>query len=161
MKFTLDSMVQRPFNFAIVDEVDSILVDEARTPLIISGPTEKSTALYYEIDKIIPKLIDSSQYIADNISSENALQQFENLRKYPSKYKREISDKIANIYVKLAENKIAEKNYIKADEYFQSAIKNNPSLKAKIKLKQKCFQFSPCLRQKDKKDKKFFYTNVC
>jgi tetratricopeptide (TPR) repeat protein len=87
-------------------------------------------------NKIIPKLIDSSQYIADNISSENALQQFENLRKYPSKYKREISDKIANIYVKLAENKIAEKNYIKADEYFKSAIKNNPSLKAKIKLKQ-------------------------
>ena len=56
MKFTLDSMVQRPFNFAIVDEVDSILVDEARTPLIISGPTEDNSALYTSIDKLIPEL---------------------------------------------------------------------------------------------------------
>ena len=56
MKFTLDEMVQRPFNFAIVDEVDSILIDEARTPLIISGPTEDNSALYTAIDKLIPKL---------------------------------------------------------------------------------------------------------
>ena len=54
MKFTLDSMVQRPFNFAIVDEVDSILIDEARTPLIISGPTEDNTDFYTKIDKFIP-----------------------------------------------------------------------------------------------------------
>ena len=58
MKFTLDSMVQRPFNFAIVDEVDSILVDEARTPLIISGPTEDNSELYASIDKLIPELAD-------------------------------------------------------------------------------------------------------
>ena len=58
MKFTLDSMVQRPFNFAIVDEVDSILVDEARTPLIISGPTEDNSELYTSIDKLIPELGD-------------------------------------------------------------------------------------------------------
>ena len=56
MKFELASMVQRPHHFAIVDEVDSILVDEARTPLIISGPAEQSTDLYYEVDRIIPKL---------------------------------------------------------------------------------------------------------
>ncbi|MCH8113164.1 MAG: preprotein translocase subunit SecA [Proteobacteria bacterium] len=56
MKFDLESMVQRPFNFAIVDEVDSILVDEARTPLIISGPTEQSSELYGQLDKLIPKL---------------------------------------------------------------------------------------------------------
>ena len=56
MKFRLDDMVQRPFNFAIVDEVDSILVDEARTPLIISGPSESSSALYPAVDKLIPKL---------------------------------------------------------------------------------------------------------
>ena len=56
MKFELSSMVQRPHHFAIVDEVDSILVDEARTPLIISGPAEQSTDLYYEVDRIIPKL---------------------------------------------------------------------------------------------------------
>jgi preprotein translocase subunit SecA len=56
MKFSLDDYVQRPFHFAIVDEVDSILIDEARTPLIISGPTEDSTDKYYIIDRVIPSL---------------------------------------------------------------------------------------------------------
>src|SRR5687767_13415037 len=56
MKFELGAMVQRPHHFAIVDEVDSILIDEARTPLIISGPAEESTDLYYEVDRIIPRL---------------------------------------------------------------------------------------------------------
>lgn len=57
MKFNLQNCVQRPHNFAIVDEVDSILIDEARTPLIISGPSEESTDKYYKANKIIPKLI--------------------------------------------------------------------------------------------------------
>ena len=48
--------MQRGHHFAIVDEVDSILIDEARTPLIISGPAEESTDLYYEVDRIIPRL---------------------------------------------------------------------------------------------------------
>ena len=56
MKFELAHYVQRGHQFAIVDEVDSILIDEARTPLIISGPAEISTDLYYEVDRIIPKL---------------------------------------------------------------------------------------------------------
>jgi preprotein translocase subunit SecA len=56
MKFDLSRMVQRGHNFAIVDEVDSILIDEARTPLIISGPAEESNDLYYEVDRIIPSL---------------------------------------------------------------------------------------------------------
>src|SRR6059036_3203966 len=56
MKFELASMVQRGHHYAIVDEVDSILIDEARTPLIISGPAEESTDLYYEVDRIIPRL---------------------------------------------------------------------------------------------------------
>ncbi len=56
MVVSKEEMVQRPFYYAIVDEVDSILVDEARTPLIISGPAEESTEKYYQIDKIIPKL---------------------------------------------------------------------------------------------------------
>src|SRR6202521_1052125 len=54
MKFALAHYVQRGHHFAIVDEVDSILIDEARTPLIISGPAEQSTDLYYEVDRIIP-----------------------------------------------------------------------------------------------------------
>ena len=56
MKFELDRMVQRDHVFAIVDEVDSILVDEARTPLIISGPSEVSVDLYYKVDAIVPRL---------------------------------------------------------------------------------------------------------
>src|SRR5215813_565375 len=56
MKFRLDAMVQRPFNYAIVDEVDSILIDEARTPLIISGPAEDSSELYRRADTVIPRL---------------------------------------------------------------------------------------------------------
>ncbi|MEK6774084.1 MAG: preprotein translocase subunit SecA [Bdellovibrionota bacterium] len=56
MKFSLEDYVQRPHNFAIVDECDSILIDEARTPLIISGPAEASTDKYYAINKIIPHL---------------------------------------------------------------------------------------------------------
>ena len=57
MKFRLEDCTQREFNYAIVDEVDSILIDEARTPLIISGPSEESTDKYYRINGIIPKLI--------------------------------------------------------------------------------------------------------
>ncbi len=59
MKFSLKEMVQRPFNFAIVDEVDSILIDEARTPLIISGAAEDSSEKYILVNKIIPFLVDS------------------------------------------------------------------------------------------------------
>jgi preprotein translocase subunit SecA len=57
MKYAREGMVQRPFHFAIVDEVDSILVDEARTPLIISGPTEDNSELYAKIDLLIPQLV--------------------------------------------------------------------------------------------------------
>ena len=56
MKFRLEDYVQREFNFAIVDEVDSILIDEARTPLIIAGPSEESTDKYYRVNRIIPFL---------------------------------------------------------------------------------------------------------
>src|SRR6201996_265784 len=57
MKFRLEEMVQRPFNYAIVDEVDSILIDEARTPLIISGPTEDSSELYRQANQLLPSLV--------------------------------------------------------------------------------------------------------
>jgi len=56
MKFTLEEMVQRDFNYAIVDEVDSILIDEARTPLIISGPAEDGSVMYHKVDKLMPML---------------------------------------------------------------------------------------------------------
>ncbi|MGH9401772.1 MAG: preprotein translocase subunit SecA [Terriglobia bacterium] len=65
MKFELPDLVQREHNFAIVDEVDSILIDEARTPLIISGASEESTEKYYRIDKIIPVLEEGKDYDVD------------------------------------------------------------------------------------------------
>src|SRR5271169_895575 len=65
MKYDLAQCVQRGHQFAIVDEVDSILIDEARTPLIISGPSEESTDKYARIDKIIPKLIQDIDYTLD------------------------------------------------------------------------------------------------
>ena len=57
MKYSRDQMVQRPFNFAIVDEVDSILIDEARTPLIISGPTDDKSDLYISVDGLVKTLV--------------------------------------------------------------------------------------------------------
>jgi preprotein translocase subunit SecA len=62
MKFTLEDYVQRDLHYAIVDEVDSILIDEARTPLIISGPAEESTDKYYKINRIIPSLKRETDY---------------------------------------------------------------------------------------------------
>ncbi len=59
MKFRLEDMCQRDFEFAIVDEVDSILIDEARTPLIISGPAEDSSELYRNVNELIPELLDA------------------------------------------------------------------------------------------------------
>ncbi|MFA7077665.1 MAG: preprotein translocase subunit SecA [Syntrophomonas sp.] len=60
-----DNMVQRPLNYAIIDEVDSILIDEARTPLIISGEGDKPTDLYYRIAKFIPRLVNEDDYKVD------------------------------------------------------------------------------------------------
>jgi len=65
MKYSLDECAQREFNYAIVDEVDSILVDEARTPLIISGPAEESTDKYYKINKLIYQLKKDKDFMVD------------------------------------------------------------------------------------------------
>ena len=65
MKFESETLAQQELNFAIVDEVDSILIDEARTPLIISGPAEKSTGLYYQLDSIIPGFKKEIDYTID------------------------------------------------------------------------------------------------
>jgi preprotein translocase subunit SecA len=68
MRFSLEELVQRALHYAIVDEVDSILIDEARTPLIISGPAEESTELYYKIDRIIPKLKRAATIVEGKLS---------------------------------------------------------------------------------------------
>ncbi|HEX3422906.1 MAG TPA: preprotein translocase subunit SecA [Sphingomicrobium sp.] len=69
MKFTREQMVQRPFNFAIVDEVDSILIDEARTPLIISGPTDDKSDLYIKVDRIVKTLVPSDYDLDEKMRS--------------------------------------------------------------------------------------------
>ena len=65
MKFSLEDYVQRDFHYAIVDEVDSILVDEARTPLIISGPAEESTQLYYTLNQVSKQLKQDQDFTVD------------------------------------------------------------------------------------------------
>ena len=75
MKYSLEDCVQRTHHYAIVDEVDSILVDEARTPLIISGPSEESTDKYYRIDKLIPRLVRERDYKIDEKARSVVLQE--------------------------------------------------------------------------------------
>ena len=65
MKFSKEQMVQRDLNFGIIDEVDNILIDEARTPLIISGPAEESTDKYYKVNKLVPSLKKEEHYSID------------------------------------------------------------------------------------------------
>ena len=91
MKFDLDDYVQRDLNYAIVDEVDSILIDEARTPLIISGPAEESTDKYYKINRIIPALKQGKDYQLEEKShtaflTEEGVAHVENLLKVENLY---------------------------------------------------------------------------
>jgi preprotein translocase subunit SecA len=72
MKFSLDEYVQRELTYAIVDEVDNILIDEARTPLIISGPAEESTDKYYQIDRVVPRLRRGATTVGDVRAEERA-----------------------------------------------------------------------------------------
>jgi preprotein translocase subunit SecA len=80
MKYDLSDYCQRELNYAIVDEVDSILIDEARTPLIISGPSEESTDKYYKIDKIIPHLQKEKDYTIDEKAKTAILSEEGNIR---------------------------------------------------------------------------------
>jgi preprotein translocase subunit SecA len=73
MKFDLEQYVQRELNFAIIDECDSILIDEARTPLIISGPKDDSTDKYYEVDKVIPHLQKEVHFVMEEKSKTASL----------------------------------------------------------------------------------------
>jgi preprotein translocase subunit SecA len=80
MKFDLKDYVQRELNYAIVDEVDSILIDEARTPLIISGPAEESTDKYYKINRIIPSLKKDADYTIEEKTKTAALTEEGNIK---------------------------------------------------------------------------------
>lgn len=91
MKFSLEDYVQRGHDFAIVDEVDSILIDEARTPLIISGPSEDSTDLYYRVDEVVKRLAAATDYTVDE-----KLRQVDLTEEGASKVERALE--ISNIY---------------------------------------------------------------
>jgi preprotein translocase subunit SecA len=103
MKFDLADCVQRGHHFGVVDEVDSILIDEARTPLIISGPAEESTDKYYRIDKIIPKLIQDIDYIVEEkhktaTLTEEGVSKTEKLLGLPNMYDPEHLETIHHVY---------------------------------------------------------------
>ncbi len=91
MKFTLEDFVQRDFHYAIVDEVDSILIDEARTPLIISGPSEESTDKYAKVNQVIPNLRRDKDYSLDEKTrtvtlTEEGIARVENILKVDNLY---------------------------------------------------------------------------
>ena len=103
MKYDLKDCVQRGHNFSIVDEVDSILIDEARTPLIISGPAEESTDKYYKIDKIVPKLIKDIDYTLDEkhktaTLTEEGVAKCERLLNLPNMYDPQNLETIHHVY---------------------------------------------------------------
>jgi preprotein translocase subunit SecA len=118
MKFDLESMVQRGHNYAIVDEVDSILVDEARTPLIISGPLDDRSDLYVTIDKFIPQLSPEDYELDEKQKSvsftEGGTEKLENLLKSADMLKGESLYDIENVSIVHHVN-----NALKAHQLFQ------------------------------------------
>jgi len=103
MKYDLADCVQRDFNYGIVDEVDSILIDEARTPLIISGPAEESTDKYYKIDRIVPKLRRDVDYQVDEKArtvnlTEEGVEKAEKLLAVGNLYEPQNMDWVHHIY---------------------------------------------------------------
>ncbi|HEX5483717.1 MAG TPA: preprotein translocase subunit SecA, partial [Terriglobia bacterium] len=122
MKFELSDCVQRQYNFAIVDEVDSILIDEARTPLIISGSSEESTEKYYKIDKIIPHLEEGKDYDVDeklrtSSITESGIEKAEKLLGLENLYDPANSDYTHHIYQALKAHALfkLDKDYVVKD----------------------------------------------
>ncbi len=115
MKYDLKDCVQRGHHFGVVDEVDSILIDEARTPLIISGPAEESTDKYYRVDKIIPKLIPEMDYTLDEkmrtaTLTEEGVSKCERLLNLGNLYDPANMDMIHHVYQGLRAHTLYEKD---------------------------------------------------
>ena len=103
MKFFKEDLVQRGHNYAIIDEVDSILIDEARTPLIISGPSEESTAIYYKIDDIVRRLRRDEDYEVDEktrtvVLTEKGIDKVEKMLKVGNLYDPRNMDYLHMVY---------------------------------------------------------------
>jgi preprotein translocase subunit SecA len=102
MKFDLQNYVQRELNFCIVDEVDSILIDEARTPLLISGPSEGRTDLYYKMNDIIPQLAKETHFTVDEkshsaILTEDGIIKVQDLLQIPNLFEPEHSEVLHHV----------------------------------------------------------------
>ncbi|MDR2368512.1 MAG: preprotein translocase subunit SecA [Deltaproteobacteria bacterium] len=122
MKFNSTEFVQRGFNYAIVDEVDSILIDEARTPLIISGPTDETTELYEKANRVIPRLIRDEDYTLDekarsSILTEDGVAKAEGLLGVKNLYEPANIDVLHHLSQALKAHTLFErdKDYIVAD----------------------------------------------
>ncbi len=115
MKFRLEDFTQRELNFAIVDEVDSILIDEARTPLIISGPTEDSTDKYYTINAVIPILKKNEDYTIEEKSrtaslNENGIAKLEKALRVNNLYAPEHMDIVHHVHQALKAHAIFQRD---------------------------------------------------
>ncbi len=115
MKYSLESYVQRKHNFAIIDECDSILIDEARTPLIISGPSEQSTDKYLNINKIVPKLKLNDHFTIEEKSksamlSESGNAKVEELLNIDNLYEPQNIDLLHHIYQALKAHHLYNKD---------------------------------------------------
>jgi preprotein translocase subunit SecA len=123
MRFSLDELVQRPLHYAIVDEVDSILIDEARTPLIISGPAEESTDLYYRIDRIIPKLKRAATIVEGKLSEIEASVEGDYIVDEKSKAVALTEQGIAHCERLLGVDNLYDPNQIDALHHIQQALR--------------------------------------
>lgn len=115
MKFSLDDYVQRDHFFAIVDEVDSILIDEARTPLIISGPSEDRTDLYYKVDKVVKVLKEEEDFTLDEKSkqanlTEGGISKVENMLDLTNIYDPSNLDQLHHVNQSLKANNLFKKD---------------------------------------------------
>jgi preprotein translocase subunit SecA len=115
MKFHLSDLVQKKHNYAIVDEVDSILIDEARTPLIISGPTEESTSLYYRVDNLIRHLRPNEHYQVEEKTrtstlTEEGVAEAEKFLKVPNLYDLAHMDMVHHINQALKAHNLFKKD---------------------------------------------------
>ena len=129
MKYSVARMVQRDLHYAIVDEVDSILIDEARTPLIISGPSEDSTGMYYEVDKAVRKLKAEEHYIVEekdhNTSlTDEGVTEIERLLNIPNLYDPTYIEALHKVNQSLTAHTlyIRDKDYIVQDEDGQQKV---------------------------------------
>ncbi len=122
MRFFKEDLVQRGHNYAIIDEVDSILIDEARTPLIISGPSEESTAIYYKIDDIVRRLRKNEDYEVDEktrtvVLTEKGIDKVEKMLKVGNLYDPRNMDYLHMVYQALKAHTLfkRDRDYIVKD----------------------------------------------